>query len=87
MCKFGKMFTAVQSWISGGLKKAFLGAILLGQEAPANLAALSVVGGLAAWASPWSLLEMHNHGSTQSYCIKNLILTRSSGDFHRHMDV
>lgn len=45
-----------------GLREAFLGVVLASQEAPANLAAQSVVRDPAAPASPQSLLEMQNHG-------------------------
>lgn len=69
-----------------GLREAFLGAVLARQQAPANLAAQSVVRDPAAPASPQSLLEMWNHGlisvplNQNHHMIKTLVI-------HRHVKV
>lgn len=46
VCELGKRLTAVQSWISRGLREAFLAAVLWVKRPPLHLQ-LSVVGGLA----------------------------------------
>lgn len=61
MCELGKRLTAVQSWISRGLREAFLAAVLWVKRPPLHLQ-LGVVGGLAARAPPRSLWVMKNHG-------------------------
>lgn len=69
-----------------GLREAFLGAVLVSQEASANLTAQSVVRDPAAPASPQSLLELWNRGLISVPLNQNRHMNKTLV-IHRHVKV